>query len=73
MKEQQIEVFDENEINAAQLFRQLGITRNTARVMIFLAKKEQQKYCSRDIEIGTELSQPQVSIALKKLNNNEMK
>lgn len=71
MQDKQIHVLDDNENLAVTLFKKLGLTRNCARVMIYLIKQN-RKMTSKEIEIGTDLGQPQISIAVKRLYNNNM-
>ncbi len=44
-----------------------GIQKNIARTLVFVASKDETK--SREIESGTDLRQPEVSIAMQELRN----
>ena len=71
MQDKQISVLDDNENLAVTLFKKLGLTRNCARILIYLIRQN-KKLTTKEIEIGTDLKQPQVSIALSRLYNNNM-
>jgi predicted transcriptional regulator len=49
----------------AELLFKVGLNRNIAKIIVFLEKTGEA--LSRDIEIGADLRQPQVSVAMKEL------
>jgi predicted transcriptional regulator len=48
-----------------KLLSEAGLNKNIAKIVVFLAKAKES--LSRDIEIGADLRQPQVSLAMKEL------
>ncbi|MFA4861890.1 ArsR family transcriptional regulator [Methanoregula sp.] len=63
--EKTIQIFTKNEEEIIQLLTKIGIPRNGARILVYFS--ERTRACSHDIEYGTGLRQPEVSIALKYL------
>ncbi|OPX63433.1 MarR family transcriptional regulator [Methanoregula sp. PtaB.Bin085] len=63
MIEKTIQLFTEKEEEFVNLLIEIGTKRTIAKVLVFLANAP--KATSRDIERGTDLRQPEVSIALK--------
>lgn len=51
------------------LLMEIGLKRNVARVLVFLSGAREAT--SRDIERGTDLRQPEVSIAMRQLKENK--
>ena len=51
----------------ASILMKIGLKRNVAKVLAYLVAGEQAT--SREIEIGTDLRQPEVSIAMRELRN----
>jgi len=51
----------------ASILMKIGLKRNVAKVLAYLVAREQAT--SREIEIGTDLRQPEVSIAMRELRN----
>jgi predicted transcriptional regulator len=51
----------------ASILMKIGLKRNVAKVLAYLVAREQTT--SREIEIGTDLRQPEVSIAMRELRN----
>jgi predicted transcriptional regulator len=62
MKEQSVLVFTEEEEEFVNLLIEIGMRRTVAKVLVFLVNVEEAT--SRDIERGTDLRQPEVSIAM---------
>jgi len=57
--------FTPRDEEVAELLMDIGIKRNVARVLVFLTNNAEAT--SRDIERGTDLRQPEVSIAMRYL------
>ena len=64
---QAVQVFTEDEEALANLLIGIGIKRNIAKVLVFLANSTEAT--SRDVERGTDLRQPEVSLAMRYLSN----
>jgi predicted transcriptional regulator len=62
VRTEKVYYFTEKEEEFANLLMEIGTKRNVAKVLVFLAKIN--KATSRAIERGTDLRQPEVSIAL---------
>ena len=62
MKSKNIQYFTEREEELADLLTRIGINRNVSKVLVYLAKTP--RATSRDIERGTDLRQPEVSIVM---------
>jgi len=65
MKQQSVMYFTEKEEEFANLLMKIGTPRNVAKMLVFLANSSEAT--SRQIERGTDLRQPEVSIAIKYL------
>ncbi len=65
MKSRNVMYFTPREGELADLLVQIGIKKNVAKVLIYLAHTHEAT--SRDIERGTDLRQPEVSIAMASL------
>ena len=65
MRRRESYVLDENEDKAVQIFTELGMPKNMAKTLLYLSQVPECK-CS-DIEQGTDLRQPEVSIAMQEL------
>ncbi len=65
MRPEKIMVFTQKEEEFAGLLMSLGIKRNIAKVLVYLASIPEAT--SREIERGTDLRQPEVSIAMHRL------
>src|SRR5271157_1255698 len=65
MLTQTIQLFTEKEEEFVNLLIEIGTRRNVARMLVYLANIKEAT--SRDIERGTDLRQPEVSIAIKYL------
>ena len=66
MRQQNVMYFTEKEEEFVNLLTQAGIKRPAAQVLVFLSNTPEAT--SRDIERGTDLRQPEVSIAMKYMN-----
>lgn len=62
MRTQSVTYFTEREEEFVNLLIEIGMRRTVAKVLVFLANIEEAT--SRDIERGTDLRQPEVSIAM---------
>jgi predicted transcriptional regulator len=62
MRTQSVTYFTEREEEFVNLLIEIGMRRTVAKVLVFLANVEEAT--SRDIERGTDLRQPEVSIAM---------
>jgi predicted transcriptional regulator len=65
MKREIVHYFTEKEEEFAKLLIEIGMKKNTAKVLVFLANMTEAT--SRDIEHGLDLRQPEVSIAIRYL------
>lgn len=65
MKTEKVTYFTEKEEEIANLLIEIGTKRNVAKVLVFLAHVPEAS--SRDVERGTDLRQPEVSIAMRYL------
>ena len=63
MRKEKVMYFTEKEEEFANLLIEIGTKRNVAKVLVFLANTPEAT--SRAIERGTDLRQPEVSIAMK--------
>jgi predicted transcriptional regulator len=66
MKNQSVKVFDITDDEFADTLMGLGLKRNVAKTLTFLRNGE--KVTSRDIEIASDLRQPEVSTAMRELH-----
>ncbi len=69
MKESTVKVLDDKDLEFAETLRSLGVQRNVAILITYLANVEEAS--SREIEMGSDLRQPEVSIAMRTLRENE--
>jgi predicted transcriptional regulator len=65
VKAKSVLYFTQKEEEFANLLMKIGIKKNVARVLVYLANAPEAT--SRDIERGTDLRQPEVSIAMASL------
>jgi predicted transcriptional regulator len=65
MKPQHVMYFTEKELEFINLLSDIGTKKNVAQVLVFLANTSEAT--SRDIERGTDLRQPEVSLAMHDL------
>lgn len=69
MRMEKVMVFTEEDEEFSNLLTDIGLKRNVAKVLIYLAMTEEAT--SREIERSTDLRQPEVSIAMRTLKENE--
>ena len=69
MREKNVMFFTEKEEEFTQLLIEIGIQKNVAKVLVFLANVPETD--SRAIERGTDLRQPEVSIAMRQLKERD--
>jgi predicted transcriptional regulator len=69
MNQQTVQYFTEKEEEFSNLLIEIGTKRNVANVLVFLANIPEAT--SRDIERGTDLRQPEVSLAMRYLIDHE--
>jgi predicted transcriptional regulator len=68
MKEAFVLRFDEKDVEVVETLRSLGVPRKVSNMIAYLANVEEAT--SREIERGSDLRQPEVSIALRTLRQN---
>ena len=68
MKEQTIQLFTDKEEEFVNLLIEIGTKKTVAQMLVFLANTPTAT--SRDLERGTDLRQPEVSIAIKYLSGH---
>lgn len=66
MRKVPIRVLDETDMEFAETLKSLGVPKNVAYTLTYLTNVDEAT--SRDIEIGTGLRQPEVSMATKELS-----
>ncbi|KAF1073230.1 hypothetical protein MKMG_02229 [Methanogenium sp. MK-MG] len=66
---EKVMVFTEEDEEFSDLLTEIGLKRNVAKVLIYLAMTEEAT--SREIERSSDLRQPEVSIAMRTLKENE--
>jgi len=69
MKLEKVLTFTEKEEEMSDLLSEVGLKKNVAKVLVYLANTEEAT--SREIERGTDLRQPEVSIAMRTLSEKE--
>jgi predicted transcriptional regulator len=67
MKDSEIKVLDEEDHIFIETLRELGASRNVAKMMAYLMNVDEAS--SREIEISTGLRQPEVSLAMRLMHN----
>jgi len=65
IKEVTVKVLDEKDHDTIEALRTVGVRRNVATIIVYL--KDLDEVAARDIEKGSELRQPEVSIAMRTL------
>ena len=65
MKQENSYVLDENDEKAVQLFSDLGMPKNLAKTLLYISQFDECK-CA-DVEQGTDMRQPEVSVAMQEL------
>jgi len=68
MKQTSVKVLDEKDLEFIEALRNLKVSRNVATLITFLANVSEAS--SREIEMGTNLRQPEVSIGMRTLRQN---
>jgi predicted transcriptional regulator len=68
MKQTSIRVLDDRDLEFIEALRNLNVPRNAATLITYLANVPEA--ASREIEVGTNLRQPEVSIAMRTLRQN---
>jgi len=68
MKQSTVKVLDEKDLEIIEALRSVDVPRNVATLITFLANVSEAN--SREIEMTTDLRQPEVSIAMRTLRNN---
>ena len=68
MKQTSIRVLDDKDLEFIEALRSLKVPRNVATLIAYLANANEAT--SREIEVGTTLRQPEVSIAMRSLRQN---
>jgi predicted transcriptional regulator len=69
MKHTAIKVLDDKDLEFIEALRNLKVPRNVATLITFLANASEAT--SREVEMGTNLRQPEVSIAMRTLRQNK--
>ncbi|QSZ66624.1 ArsR family transcriptional regulator [Methanofollis aquaemaris] len=69
MKAEEVLYFTQKEEEFATLLIDIGIKRNVSKVLVYLANTDEAT--SREIERGTDLRQPEVSIAMRYLKEKK--
>jgi predicted transcriptional regulator len=69
MRARNVMYFTQDEEDLANLLIKIGLKRNVARVLIYLAHNPEAT--SREIERGTDLRQPEVSLAMAAMINQD--
>lgn len=65
MRASEVSVFDETDFEFIKILRNFNIPRNIALTLVYLSNVEEAT--SQDLEIGSGLRQPEVSIAMREL------
>ncbi|MCG7848890.1 MAG: transcriptional regulator protein [ANME-2 cluster archaeon] len=65
MRHSEMRVFDDRDLEFIDILRNLNISRNVASTLAYLANVDEAT--SKDLEMGSELRQPEVSIAMREL------
>ena len=68
IKQSTVRVLDEKDLEFVDALRSLKVPRNLATLITFLANADDAT--SREIEVGTSMRQPEVSIAMRALRQN---
>lgn len=68
MRESVVKMLDDKDREFARILRELGVQQNAATIIAYLASAETAT--SRDLEIGSDLRQPEVSVASKILRKS---
>jgi predicted transcriptional regulator len=68
MRESTVKILDDKDMEFVETLRSLGVPRNVSTLITFLANVDEAS--SREIEMGSDLRQPEVSIAMRTLRDN---
>lgn len=68
MKDYTVKVLDDRDLEFIEALRSLGVQRNVAALVTYLSNAKEVS--SREIEMGTGLRQPEVSIGMRFLRQN---
>jgi predicted transcriptional regulator len=68
IKETAVKILDNKDLEFIDALRNLKVPRNVATLITYLANANEST--SREIEVGTNMRQPEVSIAMRTLRNN---
>jgi predicted transcriptional regulator len=68
MRESTVKILDDKDMEFVDTLRTLSVPRNVATLITFLANVDEAS--SREIEMGSDLRQPEVSIAMRTLRDN---
>jgi predicted transcriptional regulator len=68
MRESTVKILDDKDMEFVETLRSLSVSRNVATLITFLANVDEAS--SREIEMGSDLRQPEVSIAMQPLREN---
>ena len=68
MRESTVKILDDKDMEFVEALRSLSVSRNVATLITFLANVDEAS--SREIEMGSDLRQPEVSIAMRPLREN---
>lgn len=69
IKQTSVKVLDEKDLEFIEALRTLKVPRNVAALITYLA--DINEATSREIEVGTNMRQPEVSIAMRSLRQNK--
>jgi predicted transcriptional regulator len=69
MKQTSIRVLDDTDLEFIEALRNLKVPRNVATLITYLSNANEAT--SREIEVGTTMRQPEVSIAMRTLRQNK--
>jgi predicted transcriptional regulator len=64
-----MKTMDDNDLEFAEILKQIGVPRSVAMIITYL--KDLEEASSRDIEIGGDLRQPEVSIGMRELRRRD--
>ncbi len=67
MRSSEVRVFDDTDLEFIDILRNLNLSRNVASTLAFLSNVNEAT--SKDLELGSQLRQPEVSIAMRELRN----
>ena len=65
MKQKNVYMLDKDDDKAIQLFVKLGMPKNLAKTLLYISQFDESK-CA-DVEQGTDMRQPEVSVAMQEL------